>query len=135
MPLPQLNGEQLRVLNGMNNYWQEIAGRDEPRRTHCGKEEIEVLLSVIKPTDVLLIIGNYVSNYGQTIPYVPFDLKPYIHHHPDCALNQNWDEAAQALADTPAGDRDEGYYQAVNELEEKRTTCTCGYTTILKSQK
>src|SRR5690349_14771606 len=127
MHLPKLDGEQLRVLGSMNKYWEEISGRDEPRRSECANNEMEVLLSVVTPIDVLKIISNFVTHYGQDIPVVPFDLRPYIHHHPDCNLNQDWDEAMQALSDTPQKDRDEGYYAAVEEVEHKRNQCSCKY--------
>lgn len=59
--LPKLNGEQMRVLLSMNNYWNEISKRDEPRRSECAKEEISVMLTVLSPMDVLLIVGDYVT--------------------------------------------------------------------------
>lgn len=53
-------------------------------------------------------------------------LREYIRHLPTCNINQNWDEALQALADTPQQFRDDGYYSALKEIEDKRRTCTCG---------
>lgn len=50
----------------------------------------------------------------------------YMQHLSSCNLNQNWDEALEAMADTPNEFRDEGFYLAEQELEHKRKQCTCG---------
>lgn len=61
-------------------------------------------------------------------------------HSVNCYLNQNWDEARQAMSDTPQEHRDEGYYLALAEINEKSCTCSCGIDEIaidiisLKSQ-
>jgi len=53
-------------------------------------------------------------------------LKPYLNHLPSCNLKQNWDEAIQAMGDTPERLRDEDWQNAYNEMHEKMNTCTCG---------
>lgn len=50
----------------------------------------------------------------------------YMHHLPSCYTMQNWDEALQALADTPDEFKDEGWTMAQLEIEHKRKTCNCG---------
>lgn len=133
--LPVLTDEQKRVLGSMNRYWQEISKRDESWRSQCAKNEIVVIQDCITPMDILLILGNFVENNFAPFQKVPFDLQPYLHHADHCNLNQNWDEAAQALADTPTDQRDEGYHMAVQEMEEKRRQCTCRYNEIITQQK
>lgn len=128
--LPTLNEEQLRVLSSMNRYWKEVSERDEPRRSRNAADEIEQMLSVITPLDALLIVGHFAETNKLVIPNRP-GLEQYMHHLPSCNINQNWDEAAQALADTPRKFRDEGFYQAEQELDEKRKKCTCGYKEII----
>lgn len=53
-------------------------------------------------------------------------LGEYLHHLPTCYTMQNWDEALQALADTPKEFQDEDWYLAHQEIEHKRNTCNCG---------
>ncbi len=47
-------------------------------------------------------------------------------HSPNCWLNQNWSEARMAMSDTPNEFRDAGYYEALQEIERKSQTCSCG---------
>lgn len=54
----------------------------------------------------------------------------YLQHSSQCQTLQNWEEALQAMADTPNEFRDEGWYIAQNEIEKKRTTCNCYYHSI-----
>jgi hypothetical protein len=49
-----------------------------------------------------------------------------VKHKPTCYLNQNWDEAIQALMDTPEAYRGEDWYIAVSEITDKRSNCSCG---------
>ena len=48
---------------------------------------------------------------------------------------QDWLQAYQALADTPYQYRDERYYEALSELNEKKEICTCGLEEQLKNMK
>lgn len=61
-------------------------------------------------------------------------LIPYLRHLQTCSINQNWDEALQAMSDTPQQLRDEGYYLAQEEIERKQKTCTCGLKALTKQQ-
>lgn len=56
---------------------------------------------------------------------------PYLSHLPSCNLMQDWTEAMQAMADTPSEFRDEGHYEALLEIEDKRNKCTCGLKEIM----
>lgn len=54
-------------------------------------------------------------------------LKKYGDHTPECNTKQDWTEAEQALADTPTQFRDHSWNQAVDEMNDKKNTCTCGF--------
>lgn len=58
-------------------------------------------------------------------------LKIYGNHLSICSINQNWGEALQAMTDTPLEFRDEGYYEAMIEIEKKRNNCSCGFQQAL----
>jgi len=49
-----------------------------------------------------------------------------MQHLSTCNKMQDWSEAEQAAADTPEKFRDEGYHEAVDEMGDKKNTCTCG---------
>lgn len=64
----KLSSEQLTGLKSMNLYWQEIKNRDEVSKYTIGLEEIQNLIvkwDILRPIDILLIIGQYVENYGK----------------------------------------------------------------------
>ena len=56
----------------------------------------------------------------------------YVPHLKHCNKSQNWDDAHQAMADTPNYARGEDYYAALDKLEADSTTCTCGLEKLLK---
>lgn len=60
------------------------------------------------------------------------DIIPYLKHLPNCNIMQDWSEADSAFAHTPNNMRDEGYSQAVEDLNTKRQTCACGLHEIQK---
>lgn len=47
-------------------------------------------------------------------------------HKSTCYLNQNWVEALDAMNDTPMRFRDEGWHEAMAEINVKMRTCSCG---------
>lgn len=60
-------------------------------------------------------------------------LKQYATHSSTCNKMQDWTEAETALADTPTKFRDDSYYKAIQDLENRKRTCTCGIEEILKN--
>lgn len=50
----------------------------------------------------------------------------YMDHLPNCNIKQDWSEADCAFADTPHKFRDGNYDMALQELVDKKNTCTCG---------
>lgn len=60
------------------------------------------------------------------------EINKFLQHLPTCNLMQDWSEAADAVANTPQQFRDEGYCEAVQEMENKRRQCTCGLNEIKK---
>lgn len=62
---------------------------------------------------------------------IPFLESDRVHHLPTCNINQNWEEAFSAFADTPYQYRDESYNQAYNEAVQKSQTCTCGLNQLI----
>lgn len=60
-------------------------------------------------------------------------LKKYSNHLPTCYINQDWTPAYQAMADTPNEYRDESYHIALEEMNEKRSQCTCGLAAAIAS--
>jgi hypothetical protein len=61
-------------------------------------------------------------------------LTKYLRHLPNCNQLRDWSEAEQALADTPERFRDEGYYQAISEMDRLKNLCTCGLEEELKKE-
>ncbi len=57
----QLTAEQLHTMQGMSKYWEEISRRDEPLRSHIASVEVENLLAVAKPLQILMIIAEHVN--------------------------------------------------------------------------
>jgi hypothetical protein len=53
-------------------------------------------------------------------------LKPYLTHKSFCNVTSNWDEAIQAMGDTPEKFRDESWHLTYNEIHEKMNICNCG---------
>lgn len=51
-------------------------------------------------------------------------------HTPHCYQNQNWQEAIDALNDTPVTYRDEGWYEALNDVFNRMKQCSCGLTEL-----
>jgi hypothetical protein len=52
-------------------------------------------------------------------------------HNPNCWVNQNWTEARMAMADTPSQYKDAGYFEALQEIERKSQTCSCGLDNLV----
>lgn len=84
-----------------------------------------------KEDDLIELTETLVERSAVGIDFIA-ELKKYGRHLPNCSLNQNWDEAFQAMADTPNDQRDADYYVAMQELESKRSTCTCGFDKLFK---
>ncbi len=59
-------------------------------------------------------------------------IEKYLTHLYFCQIRQNWDEAMQAMADTPKEYQDENWHLAHQEIEKKRKTCTCGLQKCLE---
>jgi hypothetical protein len=61
-------------------------------------------------------------------PYYEIEMinNNYLQHLPECNMMQNWSEAYDAMANTPAQFRDGDYYYAYQQLDIKSKTCTCG---------
>jgi DNA-binding IscR family transcriptional regulator len=59
-------------------------------------------------------------------------MKQYFKHLDTCNLMQDWSEADDAFANTPQQFRDADYYVAIEEMNAKRQTCTCGMEQALK---
>ena len=53
--------ETLKGLQSMNMYWQEISKRES--HTEAAKHEFQQLISILSPMDILLIVGEFVSNF------------------------------------------------------------------------
>lgn len=60
-------------------------------------------------------------------------MEKYFKHLNICNKMQDWLEADQAMADTPSEFRDESFFIAISEMEEKKRTCTCGMEECLKT--
>lgn len=69
------------------------------------------------------------------VQFIPLDPWAEHKHKPNCNLNQDWSEAEQAMADTPDEFRDESYYIALEEIEAKKSKCTCGLKEALEIQR
>jgi hypothetical protein len=62
-------------------------------------------------------------------------LKPYLTHKSFCNVTSNWDEAIQAMGDTPEKFRDESWHLTYNEIHEKMNICNCGLEQLESSLK
>lgn len=60
------------------------------------------------------------------------EIVKYGMHLPECYKMQDWSEALDAFANTPTKFRDAGYTQAVEEMNTKMQTCSCGFEKYLK---
>lgn len=52
-------------------------------------------------------------------------IKPLMSHEPLCNINGRWNEADAAMSDTPEEFRDANWYASIEEINIKRTICTC----------
>lgn len=59
------------------------------------------------------------------------EVKEYLQHLPTCLTMQDWSEAIEAMSHTPQQFRDADYQIALDEMNEKMRTCSCGLDKIL----
>ena len=64
-------------------------------------------------------------------PKPPRDIAKYFRHLPECNTMQNWNEAIQAMGDTPERAKDIGWHLAYNDMRDKMSTCTCGMKNMI----
>lgn len=57
----------------------------------------------------------------------------YIKHLPDCAIEQDWSEAEEAISLTPNGHRNPKFWELIDDLNNMKNTCTCGCDEALKA--
>lgn len=57
-------------------------------------------------------------------------MKQFLKHLPSCNIMQDWSEAEDAFASTPNNLRGPDFDEAVNEMNIKRNTCTCGVSNV-----
>jgi len=66
------------------------------------------------------------SKYDKVLQLLSALDKYTFEHDSGCYRSQNWDEARQALADTPEHLRDGDWHFDSQDVENKSKLCTCG---------
>lgn len=118
--IKHLPADEKFIGEALIEFWETMKGlENDPHRG--GK----------RATKIVMTMNDITKHFGTTASWKE-SLKKYGQHLRACNINQNWDDAAAALADTPTEFRDEGYTMACRELDEKRKKCTCGFHDLIK---
>jgi hypothetical protein len=50
--------EELKSVYSFKSYWEEILKRDEDRRDDCCKNEVQTIISILSPTQIIHILNE-----------------------------------------------------------------------------
>ena len=128
----ELTGREIQIiwegtpLHKTNTKMPDYSGINKQAMDSIIKKLQEVMVSLpINDHQIRMRVLDAIE-YIKNGSCATANISKYLHHLPTCNIMQDWSEAETAFADTPSNLRDYEWEQARNDLDNKKSICTCG---------